>query len=315
MKKQYGILDLHCDTLTCQGDDLHRIDGMLDFEKMERGGYLGQVFAIFFPDPKGMREDDLAFFLRHRDKFYHALQKHADRIAFAQNASDVTANREQGRMSALLSVEDARMLECEAVLDDRLNLLWDSGVRIVGLCWNRPNVLGFPASADLQMMSRPLTSFGIDAVDEMARWGMLIDVSHLSDGGFYCAAERLKSPFLATHSGCRALADHPRNLSDPMLRILAEQGGIAGVNFYPPFVAKDCHPTLDRVADHILHMISVGGEDLPALGSDFDGFSGKSVPESADRMTELLETLQKRGLTPRQIEKIACGNALRVLGD
>lgn len=313
MKKQYRILDLHCDTLTGPGDDLNHTDGMLDFEKMEQGGYIGQVFAIFFPDPKGMSEDDLTFFLRHREKLNRALQMHADKIAFARNGAEVLANRDRGKTSALLSIEDARMLDCPALLDTRLNLLTDSGVTIVGLCWNRPNALGYPA-ADPATMYCPLTDFGMDAVDEMARRSMLIDVSHLSDGGFFCVAGRVKSPFLATHSGCRALADHPRNLSDPMLRALAEHGGIAGVNFYPPFVAKDCHPTLDRMADHILHMIAVGGEDLPALGSDFDGFSEKSAPESADRMPDLIETLQKRGLTPRQIDKIACGNALRVLG-
>lgn len=312
---KYGILDLHCDSLTRKflpGESPARSSGALDFEKMERGGYLGQVFAVFFPDPAAMESDDLSFFLDCRDRLRAAISGSAGRIAFAQNAAEITANAAAGKMSALLSVEDARFLDCPDPAE-RLELLAASGVSMVGLCWNRPNGLGYPACRHRELMSRPLTPFGREMACSIAAKGMLVDVSHLSDGGFADVAGLLKGPFVASHSGCRAVCDHPRNLTDGMLRALADHGGVAGVNFYPPFVAGNGCPTLERLADHILHMIAVGGEDLPALGSDFDGFDVRSEPSSADRMPDLIAALRRRGLTARQIDKITHGNAIRVL--
>lgn len=301
-------LDLHCDSLTMAGG----WQGCVTPDRLEAGGYLGQVYAIFFPDPGTMKESDLDFFNRHTDLFRTMIHRNAQRLAFAGCYRDLIQNAEQGRISALLSVEDCRILESEELLSARMRHLRDFGVRMLGLCWNRPNVLGYPNSADPKIMCRPLTDLGLNAVDEAVSLGMAVDVSHLSDGGFWSVAERLHTPFLASHSGCRAVCDHPRNLSDAMLKALGEHGGIAGVNFYPPFVHGDGQATYDRIADHILHMISVGGEDLPAIGSDFDGFSGSSCPSSPADLPDLLSTLQKRGLTHRQLEKVACGNALRL---
>ncbi|MGM9637206.1 MAG: dipeptidase [Eubacteriales bacterium] len=301
-------LDLHCDSLTMA----EGWKGRVTPKSLRSGGYLGQVFAIYFPDSTGMEESDLDFFDRHVRLLQTLLRENAYVLAFADGYGDLMRNAGQGRISALLSVEDCRILESEQLLSARMRHLRESGVRMLGLCWNRPNVLGYPNSADPEIMNRPLTDLGMDAIDEATRLGMAVDVSHLSDGGFRSVAERLQSPFLASHSDCRALCNHPRNLSDPMLKTLGEHGGVAGVNFYPPFVDKDRQPTLDRVADHILHMISVGGEDLPAIGSDFDGFSGSSCPDSPADLPDLLSILHKRGLTDGQIEKIACGNALRL---
>lgn len=319
MKRKYPVLDLHCDSLTRPtppGESLARSSGALDFDKMERGGYLGQLFAIFFPDPERQEIDDLSFFLRHRDRIRAAVAEHSDRIALAKNAAEIAVNRSAGKMSALLSVEDARLLAHPdpAKRQERLELFGSSGVCAVGLCWNRPNGLGYPASPHRELMSRPLTPIGREMAEAISKSGMLVDASHLSDGGFADLADLLPGPFIASHSGCRALCDHPRNLTDGMLRTLADHGGVAGVNFYPPFVSGDKRATLERLTDHILHMIAVGGEELPALGSDFDGFECPSAPPSADRLPDLTDVLARRGLTPRQIDRITHGNALRVLG-
>ncbi|MGM9681923.1 MAG: dipeptidase [Eubacteriales bacterium] len=314
---RYKNLDLHCDSLTLAGETGGRMIGRVTPRSLSLGGYLGQVFAIYFPDPAGMEESDSEFFDRHIRLFRRLLLENTGTLAFADGYADLMRNRRQGRISALLSVEDCRILESEKLLSRRMEHLRSSGVRMLGLCWNRPNVLGYPASADPEIMNRPLTDLGMNALDEAADRRMAVDVSHLSDGGFRSVAERARTPFLASHSCCRAICKHPRNLSDPMLKTLGEHGGIAGVNFYPPFVDPDVRLmqnrilSMERVADHIVHMISEGGEDLPALGSDFDGFSDPSCPNAPEDLPDLAAVLQKRGLSERQIEKITCGNALR----
>lgn len=201
---------------------------------------------------------------------------------------------------------------------DRLGYFYSMGVRAMALTWNYPNCFGSPNSTDTRVMHTGLTPFGKEAVGVMNDIGMLIDVSHLSDGGFYDVARLSRKPFAATHSNCRALSPHPRNLTDDMIRMLSEKGGVAGLNFYGPFLSDDITETHSRVEDmcaHVLHMLKVGGEDCIALGTDFDGMDGSFEIGSPTQMWRLFDALKRKGLTARQLEKLASGNALRVLRD
>jgi membrane dipeptidase len=191
------------------------------------------------------------------------------------------------------------------------------GVRLISLTWNGENCFGFPNSADPALMALGLKPFGIEAVREMNRLGVIVDVSHLSDGGFWDIRKHGAKPFVASHSNARALSPHPRNLTDDMIRALADAGGVAGVNYCPAFLSRDVTSgvsTVDLVVQHIGHLIKTGGEDCVSLGGDWDGITGDIELRGPEKMGILFDALADAGHPGRVIEKIAWGNALRVIG-
>ena len=152
----------------------------------------------------------------------------------------------------------------------------------------------------------------------MNELGMIVDVSHLSDEGFYDVAAVSEKPFIASHSNARALAGCSRNLSDDMIRLLAEQGGVTGLNFAPGFLEEDFYSKesrIERMTAHANYIVNCGGEEVLALGSDLDGVGGRLEIPSPDKMDLLWEGLKKAGLTERQIELAARKNAERVIGE
>jgi membrane dipeptidase len=165
-------------------------------------------------------------------------------------------------------------------------------------------------------MSKGLKPFGKDAVHRMNELGMVIDVSHLSDGGFYDVAAISEKPFVASHSNCRTLSPHQRNLTDDMIRTLAEKGGIAGINFGPEFLNATTdikENSAKLISAHARHFINVGGSDCVALGSDFDGIQGNLEIGKVENMPLLFDQFSRDGLSDDIIEKIAWKNALRTL--
>ena len=195
--------------------------------------------------------------------------------------------------------------------------MYRQGIRLITLTWNYENCLGYPNSRDGAVMNQGLKPFGLEMVDRMNALGILVDVSHLSDGGFWDCIRVSRSPIIASHSNTRSLCGVPRNLTDDMLRALAEKGGAAGLNFYPVFLReKVSEVTVQDIARHAAHMISEAGEDLPAIGTDFDGFVCKDVTgylSGPGDMELVWEAMKKQGITERQLDKIWSGNALRVL--
>lgn len=189
------------------------------------------------------------------------------------------------------------------------------GIRLITLTWNYENCIGYPNSPDAQVMGKGLKQFGFSVVEEMNRIGMIIDVSHLSEGGFWDVVSHSKTPPVASHSNARALRNHPRNLSDEQIRALAEKGGIAGLNFYQEFLGKSGSCLIEEMVSHVRHMYQKGGEEVIAIGTDFDGFGGAEKMEIEDigAMPLLYDALGKAGFTGRQREKIWYGNAKRVI--
>lgn len=321
-----NYIDMHCDTLleayVAGAKDLFSLPGMVDFQKMRRGGALAQFFAVFMP-PARIREfhpeltefTDESYFETCVKTLRDSVATHSDIIALAQNADDILRNRAAGKMSALLTVEDGRMVQNDLA---RLDMLHQKGVRVIGLTWNGENCLGCPTSSDPEKMARGLTDFGKEAVEYMQQLGIVVDVSHLSDGGFRDVAALCKKPFVATHSNCRALSPHPRNLTDEMIRTVARSGGVIGINFCPEFLQPDItskQSTVERMVAMALHMKQVGGVDVIAFGSDLDGIGGELEVGSADRMPLLIDALSAAGFTDDELEKICSGNVLRVLRD
>lgn len=317
MKSKYPYIDMHCDTLLrClvrgDGDLYDTPETMVDLSRMAQAGQMAQFFAVFFPPQTPEHPfDEWEFFEKLSGYLAAAMKEHGDVAAPAYSAGDIRNNHRAGKVSAVLTVEDGRAVNGDA---DKVRYFYDCGVRVMGYTWNFANCLGYPNARDPADMALGLTAFGKQTVEQLNELGVVIDVSHLSDGGFYDVAALTRKPFLATHSNCRALRDHPRNLTDEMLRLLADKGGAAGLNFCPEFVSDDPkHTTLAGLTAHVMHMLRVGGEDLPALGTDFDGIGGDLAVGQPTEMVRLFEALEQAGMTQRQLEKFARDNVLRVL--
>jgi len=321
-----GAIDLHCDTIsrmvgTGSKVSLYSNDFHVDITKLKTGGVGTQFFSVFMRVDKTGKP--LALCLETIDRFYTELDRCSDHIAFAGSSSDIIKNRCEGKISAFLTLEDSGIIDGSP---EALRMMYRLGVRLVTLTWNYKNKVGSP-NTDAVNGSEGLTAHGIEFLHEMERLGMLIDVSHLSDAGFYDVARAVKGPFIASHSNSRAVTSHPRNLTDDMIRTIAEHGGVIGINFYglfsEPYTLDDIysgHPVSlngARILDvihHIDHIAKVGGIDCVALGSDFDGID--AVPaglEDASRLPALFTALERAGFGADDIEKIRFRNAFRVI--
>lgn len=220
---------------------------------------------------------------------------------------------ESGELSGILTVEEGGILNGKL---SRLDELYRKGIRLITLTWNYENCIGYPNSRSSEIMRKGLTDFGIQTVERMNELGMIIDVSHLSDGGFWDCIRYSRYPVAASHSNSRSLCCHPRNLSDGMLRALGEKGGVAGLNFYSVFLARQGRASMEELAAHAVRMMQKGGEDVVSLGTDFDGFEREFLPEGITGVEDievLWDALKKKNITPRQIDKIAYGNAKRLM--
>lgn len=318
-----SVIDLHCDTIWRLMDlggkgDLLENDGAVSIRKMQAGEVAVQFFACFlYRDAmEGRTEEE-----KYENGYFHVL----DMIQYGKEQMEtygkeivpITGKEEFGdfrtgkKCGAVLTVEDGGILNGKI---ERLEELWDKGIRLLTLTWNYENCIGFPNSSEKGRMEKGLKAFGKEVVERMNELGMLVDLSHASDGTFWDVLHQSKKPVTASHSNCRALANHPRNLSDEMLRALGENGGIAGLNFYGPFLGTPKESRIEEMTAHLRHMIDKGGEDLPCLGTDFDGFDGMDKMDLPDQsfLGQLWDALKRAGLTERQIEKICFENVWRV---
>lgn len=327
------FIDMHCDTISelqkSEADEsILKNHLCIHMEAMERAGTMVQFFACF-ADGKEYVDGKPVWNGRHRqigpqawDRAYRAVldmirrirQEEQEGLRLAQSYEEILENDRQHRISAVATVEEGGVLNGQR---ERLEELYRQGIRLITLTWNYENCLGYPNSRDGAVMNQGLKPFGLEMVERMNALGMLVDVSHLSDGGFWDCIRVSRSPIIASHSNTRSLCGVPRNLTGDMLRALAEKGGAAGLNFYPVFLReKVSEVTVQDIARHAAHMISEAGEDLPAIGTDFDGFVCKDVTgylSGPGDMELVWEAMKKQGITERQLDKIWSGNALRVL--
>ena len=313
------LIDLHCDTfwlmMRKKGVSLQKNELCIDIEKMKKAGSMAQFFASFIHMSEFNGENAV------EEAYHHALEMIAygkaelarcsDGIEIAHNYDELIANCDSGKMSAILTVEEGGIINGKM---EYLEELYRQGIRLITLTWNYENCIGFPNSREPESMKQGLKPFGIEVVKRMNDLGMIIDVSHLSDGGFWDVVRYSTKPFVASHSNARALCNHPRNLTDEMIKALAEKGGIAGVNFYPYFLRESGKATVGDIANHTWHMYQVGGEDVVAIGTDFDGFDeGKLDIKHMGEMNRVYDAIKKRGFSERQMDKFWNGNILRVL--
>lgn len=326
-----NYIDMHCDTLAkawLGGEKTaKRLQGtMVDVERLRKGGAKAQFFAMFLPQK---RED--GWFLPEQEGgrfsmeqlgqaiegmyrvYCDTMEACKDTIAPACCYADFQKNWSEGKISAFLTIENGHPVSGKI---ENIERFYGMGVRLITLIWNDANCLGYPHSADQKEMERGLTKFGREAVAYMETRGILVDVSHLSDGGFYEVADIVKGPFVASHSNCRALAPATRNLTDEMIRVLAEHGGVAGLNFAPDFLngnEGDKVSRIERMCDHVGHLIRVGGAECAAIGTDFDGIEGQFEISDCTGMELLFHALRRRGLSGDTLEGLAWRNAARVI--
>lgn len=313
------LIDLHCDTIWMlmreKDTKLQSNPFCVDVEKLKTAGSMAQFFACFIylneiaSEERWEKGYQLALDMLKTGKAeFAACSKD---IALASNYNDVITNYAKGKISALLTIEEGGILNNNIT---RVDKLYEEGVRLITLTWNHENCIGYPNSKEEIVMQKGLKPFGVEVVEKMNELGMIIDVSHLSDGGFWDVMKYSKKPVIASHSNARSLCNHPRNLSDDMIGALAAKGGIIGINLYPYFINKNGKATVEGIADHVWHMYQTGGEDIVAIGTDFDGFDeGELEIAHIGEIEKLYDAMKRRGFTHRQMEKFWSGNAIRVM--
>ena len=312
------VVDTHCDTIMQlmpqQGRGAppprrlgERSDrGHIDLPRLVEGGVDCQTFAIY----TGRRENQpgaLRTALQMVDVFDRECAAN-EGLIHVRSYDEILSANEAGRVAALLSIEGAEPLMGDLGL---LRIFYKLGVRMLSLTWNWRTPFADGLSA--KRAESRLTDLGVEALREMERLGIVYDVSHLSDSCFWDVVDVKEGPFIASHSNCRAVCDHPRNLTDDMIRALADRGGVMGMNFAPAFVDKE-KATVERLVNHIDHIVDLVGVDHVGLGSDFDGIG--STPEGLEdvsKMSNITRELVRRGYSDEEIEKILGGNHLRVL--
>lgn len=308
------VVDLHCDTiLGIKGEkepvELRKNNLNVDIEKLWKANSLAQFFAMFVNLKS--ETDPMERCLEMIDKLYLEIDKNRDDIAIVRDYNDLMENDKSGKLSAFITIEEGGAIKGKL---HNLRNFYRLGVRLITLTWNYPNEIGYPNCMP-EYMNTGLTDFGHEVVREMNELGMLIDVSHLSDGGFYDVARLSNAPFTASHSNARAMHHHRRNLTDDMIRVLSEKGGVMGINFEREFLNSEPISRVEDMVNHIKHVKNVGGIDVIAIGSDFDGINQELEIENIGQIDKLLSGLQRNGFTEGEMEKIFYRNALRVIKD
>lgn len=329
------VTDMHCDTIAelyydhKKGGEMSILDNNLhiDLKRMQKGDYLLQNFALF--THLGRTEHPFAYAMEMADTFFTEMEAHKDLIGIVKCWADIEKNMQEGRMSALLTLEEGGICEGNlAYLRDFYRL----GARMMTLTWNFENELGYPNRMEQDSAGgRPrfvpdtehgLKETGIEFVQEMERIGMIIDVSHLNDAGIWDVFRYTKKPFVASHSNARALASHPRNLTDEMIRALAERGGVAGINFCAAFLRdsdengdEPTHSYCRDMVAHMKHMRQIGGIGCIGLGTDFDGIGSVVEMHDCSGMQMLADEMASQGFTDSEIEAVFSGNVLRLYRD
>lgn len=325
------FIDMHCDTISqLYGEhekggklSIKDCDLQVSLDKLEKGGCGLQNFALF-THLAAAGDTPFLYCLKLADTFFTEMRGNQERIGIVRTWDELEKNWNEGKMSALLTVEEGGVCQGETAY---LRILYELGVRMMTLTWNFPNELGWPNRRIEEAGGRirwetddehGLTEKGIAFLEEMEKMGMIIDISHLNDGGIWDVFRCTRKPFVASHGNCRAVTPHPRNLTDEMIRKLAERGGVAGINFNKAFVTRTQgvsgkeSASLEEIVAHIRHMKQVGGIGVIGLGSDFDGIpNGTEFGDSAG-MQLLAEYMEKAGFTTGEIEAVFYRNVMRV---
>lgn len=329
----YALIDLHCDTLTGLTDeDYHLLASLQDPAKkaeavaalaervrgtdtlnlpgrhfslsaIPEGVRWCQCCAIYIPDALRGAEA-VAYYDLHQRSFHRQMEALTDKVLPCRTAADIETAWEQNKAAAILTVENGSALAGRL---ERVETLARDGVRMVTLTWNGENEIGSG-----NVTGRGLSPFGKEAVRELERCGILVDVSHLNDHTFADLLDIAEKPFVASHSNARAVCGHKRNLTDGQIVEMVNRKCLIGLNYSQDFLrAGDRPAVLDDLYRHVEHFLELGAEHCLALGSDADGTDVPPGLDSPERFAGLYQYLLNRGLSSAQANGILWKNALK----
>ena len=308
-------LDTHCDTPMFFPQNVlfdHRDTRILvDLHKMDEGRQDATIMVAYLPqnpaagDPASHAKaySDSIF-----DKIENIVAGNSNYISIARTPADLWTNKREGRKSIMLGIENGRAIEGSL---DNLRHFAQRGIVYMTLCHNGDNDIC--DSARGSQTHNGVSDFGRKVISEMNRLGIMVDLSHAAESSFYDALELSETPIVCSHSSCRALCDHPRNLTDDQMRALAQKGGVMQVTLYNGFLVKEGQATIEDALRHLEQAISIMGIDHVGLGTDFDGDGGICGLASSSELLQFTRQLLTRDYSEEDIQKIWGGNFLRVM--
>ena len=304
------MIDLHCDTIMQLLDhpdsgDLYRNTWKIDIEKLQKAHSKVQDFALFIN--LGETNDPYGRYEEMRNLCTTQIHLYGEHIQHVLSYQDVESVYESGKIGALMSIEEGGVLGGDL---DKLKQAYQDGVRLITLTWNYPNGLGEPHCGE---QHKKLTPKGIEFVEAMQDLGIIVDCSHLNDAGTEQLGDILDVPFVASHSNAREVTAHTRNLPDNLIKLIANKGGVIGLNFAQSFLGTSPVSRIEDIVKHGLYLINKGGEDVVALGTDFDGIKPNTEIRDASEMYRLYDAFKEAGLSVEQCEKLFWKNADRLL--
>ena len=304
------MIDLHCDTIMQLLDhpdsgDLYRNTWKIDIEKLQKAHSKVQDFALFIN--LGETNDPYGRYEEMRNLCTTQIHLYGEHIQHVLSYQDVESVYESGKIGALMSIEEGGVLGGDL---DKLKQAYQDGVRLITLTWNYPNGLGEPHCGE---QHKKLTPKGIEFVEAMQDLGIIVDCSHLNDAGTEQLGDILDVPFVASHSNAREVTAHTRNLPDNLIKLIANKGGVIGLNFAQSFLGTSPVSRIDDIVKHGLYLINKGGEDVVVLGTDFDGIKPNTEIKDASEMYRLYDAFKEAGLSVEQCEKLFWKNADRLL--
>ena len=304
------MIDLHCDTIMQLLDhpdsgDLYRNTWKIDIEKLQKAHSKVQDFALFIN--LGETNDPYGRYEEMRNLCTTQIHLYGEHIQHVLSYQDVESVYKSGKIGALMSIEEGGVLGNDL---DKLKQAYQDGVRLITLTWNYPNGLGEPHCGE---QHKKLTPKGIEFVEAMQDLGIIVDCSHLNDAGTEQLGDILDVPFVASHSNAREVTAHTRNLPDNLIKLIANKGGVIGLNFAQSFLGTSPVSRIEDIVKHGLYLINKGGADVVALGTDFDGIKPNTEIKDASEMYRLYDAFKEAGLSVEQCEKLFWKNADRLL--
>ena len=264
-----------------------------------------QDFALFIN--LGETNDPYSRYEAMRNLCTSQIHHYGEHIQHVLSYQDVESVYKSGKIGALMSIEEGGVLGGDL---DKLKQAYQDGVRLITLTWNYPNGLGEPHCGE---QHKKLTPKGVEFVEAMQDLGIIVDCSHLNDAGTEQLGDVLDVPFVASHSNAREVTAHTRNLPDNLIKLIANKGGVIGLNFAQSFLGTSSISRIEDIVKHGLYLINKGGEDVVALGTDFDGIKPDTEIKDASEMYRLYDAFKEAGLSVEQCEKLFWKNADRLL--
>lgn len=301
-RQAMNIFDLHCDTLFKANEKAGSIidnDYEFSFKKALKYNKYTQVMAVWIPDEYRLENAEKLV-----EQCYTLLQQE---LAKSNEFKQITDFSKLCDYGIILAIEGGSALAGKL---ENIKKYREMGVRFLTLTWNGSNEIGDGIKCE---NPKGLTDFGKKAIPLLEKNGIIIDVSHASEPLFWNVAELAQKPFVATHSNSRAYCSHMRNLTDEQFKHICKIGGIVGLNFHRFFLTDDGNANFSHIQKHLEHFLSLGGENVVALGSDFDGADMPECIKGAESMADLYEYLLSKNYNEALLEKLFYSNAVEFL--